>query len=207
MNSSRRDPDPIQRRATIAFGLGIIGVVGWLTFEQGSRPIPHASAGERDASAEAATDASPGDASGTATVGVDGGIAEDAGVASEGLEAGAMPSLFGLPEAGGLPSSAPRTVKLGVILVHFAGAEGAPATARSKAAAQALAEKLAGEAKADFSHTLGQGDPGSSSDIGRIPRGVLDPRTEGVVFALSGGEVSDAIETPRGFWIVKRLDQ
>jgi parvulin-like peptidyl-prolyl isomerase len=49
-------------------------------------------------------------------------------------------------------------------------------------------------------------DPGSAEDVGRIPRGVLDPRTEMAVFSLPPGTVSDVLETPRGYWIVKRID-
>jgi parvulin-like peptidyl-prolyl isomerase len=50
------------------------------------------------------------------------------------------------------------------------------------------------------------GDSGSSEDIGRIPRGVLEHPTEVAVFSLSAGEISEPLETPRGYWIVKRLE-
>jgi parvulin-like peptidyl-prolyl isomerase len=105
-----------------------------------------------------------------------------------------------------MPSSAPRSVKLGVVLVTYAGAEGAPNHARPKKDAIAIAERLVPDAKADFHKAVTNGDPGSSDDIGRLPRGVLDPRTEVAVFALNAGEVSDVLETPRGYWIVKRIE-
>ena len=34
--------------------------------------------------------------------------------------------------------------------------------------------------------------------------GQTDP--EAAVFALSAGEISDVLETPKGFWIVKRIE-
>jgi parvulin-like peptidyl-prolyl isomerase len=43
-------------------------------------------------------------------------------------------------------------------------------------------------------------------DAGRISRGVLEAPAESALFGLQPGTVSGVIETPRGFWIVKRLD-
>jgi hypothetical protein len=105
-----------------------------------------------------------------------------------------------------MPSSAPRSVKIGVVLVAFAGAEGAPNGARSKKDALGIADRLLADAKSDFHKAVTSGDTGSSDDIGRLPRGVLDPHTEAVVFALNAGDVSDVLETPRGYWIVKRIE-
>lgn len=126
---------------------------------------------------------------------------------SESLDAG----LFLLPtlshgDTDVLPSDAPRHVKIGVVLIGFVGAEGAPPNARTKIRARAMADQLGQEARTDFHRAVTAGDPGSADDIGRLPRGVLDPRTEVAVFALSKGEISDVLETPRGYWIVKRLE-
>lgn len=107
---------------------------------------------------------------------------------------------------GSLPGSAPRQVRIGVVLLTFAGAQGAPATARPKAEAKELAERLAGDARTDFHGAVQRGDNGSTDDVGRIPRGVLEPPTEFAVFSLAPGTVSSVIETPRGFWIVKRIE-
>jgi len=109
-------------------------------------------------------------------------------------------------DAGVIPAGAPRSVRLGVVLIQFAGAEGASSAARAKADALAHAQSLLDEARTDFKKAVHEGDTGSSDDIGRVPRGVLDPRTEVAVFRLSSGEVSDVLETPRGYWIVKRLE-
>ena len=105
-----------------------------------------------------------------------------------------------------MPSGAPRTVHVGVVLVQFLGAEGASSAARTKKDALAAAEKLAELAKTDFKKAVKDGDSGSGEDIGRIPRGVLDPHTEIAVFSLAPNDVSAPLETPRGYWIVKRLE-
>ncbi len=125
-----------------------------------------------------------------------------------------LPSLGNLDDAslgslsfdGGLLVGGPRSVRFGVVLVTFAGAQGAGDKARSKAAAQELAQKLADEAKTDFHAAVTHGDSGSADDMGRMQRGVLEAPSEAILFGLATGATSDAFETPRGFWIVKRLD-
>ena len=99
-----------------------------------------------------------------------------------------------------------RQVHVGVILVQYEGAQGAGPRARSKKDAQTLAQKLADEARSDFRAAVQHGDSGSSDDIGHIQRGVLDGPIESALFALPVGGVSDVIDTPRGFWIAKRLE-
>jgi hypothetical protein len=122
------------------------------------------------------------------------------------LDGGSGTSLSLAFDAAPLPTGGPRTVKVGVVLVQWQGAENAGTSTRPKPDAMTKAQELAVLAKTDFRRAVAQGDPGSAEDIGRIPRGTLDPRTESVLFNLPAGEVSDVIETPRGFWIVKRLD-
>jgi hypothetical protein len=111
-----------------------------------------------------------------------------------------------LGDAGAMPSGAPRTVKLGVVLVQFTGAEGASSTARAKPDAFKHAQELVEKARADWKAAVKAGDVGSSEDIGRIPRGVLEHPTELAVFSLAAGDVSEPLETPRGYWVVKRLE-
>lgn len=131
---------------------------------------------------------------------VDAGPAED-------LDAGLSLTAPSLGDAAMLaPTGGPRTVKLGVVLVAFQGAEGAPASARSKHEALSIAERLGQDARSDFHHAVTGGDSGSADDIGRLPRGVLDAHTEMAVFALAPGEISDVLETPKGYWIVKRIE-
>ena len=105
-----------------------------------------------------------------------------------------------------LPSGSPKMVRFGVILVLYRGAQGAPASSRSKEDALVLARSIAEGAKTDFKGQLSRGDSGSMDDAGRIPRGVLEPAIEYVLFTMPSGTVSDPIDTPRGFWIVKRID-
>jgi hypothetical protein len=105
-----------------------------------------------------------------------------------------------------LGKGAPRHVRFGVVLVSYEGAEGAPEKgARHKADALAAATKLAEDAKGDFKATVQRGDSGSAEDVGEVTRGVLEPAPEAVLFALPVGGVSGVVDTPRGFWIVKRL--
>ena len=117
-------------------------------------------------------------------------------------------SLFNtlLSDSGAMPSGAPRAVKVGVVLVQFAGAEGASSSARAKPEAYKHAQGLAEQARADWTAAVKAGDAGSAVDIGRIPRGVLDRTTEVAVFSLGAGDISEPLETPRGYWIVKRLE-
>jgi hypothetical protein len=105
-----------------------------------------------------------------------------------------------------LPEKSPKTVKFGVVLVTYAGAQGAPPTARPKREALELAKKLAVDAKTDFKGAVVRGDTGSLDDLGRVPRNVLEPAPEYVLFTMPAGGVSEPIDTPRGFWIVKRLE-
>src|SRR5262249_14376940 len=114
----------------------------------------------------------------------------------------------GLEDGGAmaLPAGAPRQIHLGVVLVTYQGAQGAPATARSKKDAREIVERLAADAGSDFHGAVQRGDNGSTDDVGRIPRGVLEPATEFAVFSLAPGAVSDVLDTPRGFWIARRID-
>jgi hypothetical protein len=121
-------------------------------------------------------------------------LAQDSGLGAEG------------DASSGLPNSAPKSVRFGVILIQYRGAQGASPTARTKGEALSLANSIAEAAKADFRAAVSKGDPGSTDDAGRMPRGVLEPTTEYTLFTLNRGTVSDPIDTPRGFWIVKRTE-
>ena len=105
-----------------------------------------------------------------------------------------------------LPPGSPRVVRFGVVLVSYAGAEDAPRTTRSKHDALETAEKLAAQAKDDFHAAVRRGDDGSADDVGTLQRGVIEPAPEYVLFSLPVGGTSDPIDTPRGYWIVKRIE-
>jgi hypothetical protein len=115
---------------------------------------------------------------------------------------------FKLPdgrEAPPLPVDAPRVVRFGVVLVKYRGAQLAPESAPSREAALERAKTLLTIARDDFGAAVKSGDSGSFVDIGTIKRGVLEPGTEYVLFTLPIGWTSEVLDTPRGFWIVRRL--
>ena len=144
----------------------------------------------------------------------DGGSEEDADVAGGGGAGGDGPApdagvgrkLLSGEEAPALAGDAPKSVIFGVILVQYKGAQGALPTARSRDVALELAKQLAKDAAQDFKATVAKGDKGSMENAGRIPRGVLEPAPEYVLFSLPKGGVSDPVDTPRGFWIVQRIE-
>jgi hypothetical protein len=106
-----------------------------------------------------------------------------------------------------LPDSAPQTVSFGVILVTYQGAQFAPPSARSKEQAKQKATALIADAKTDFSAAVAKGDPGSAADKGRVPRGILEPAPEYLLFTLPKGEIyPEPIDTPRGYWVIRRIN-
>jgi hypothetical protein len=106
----------------------------------------------------------------------------------------------------GLPPGAPKVVRFGVVLIAYRGAEGAAATARPKDEALRLARSVAEGAQSDFRGAVAKGDPGSMDDAGRMPRGILEPSVEYALFTLKSGQVSEPIDTPRGYFILRRID-
>ena len=104
-----------------------------------------------------------------------------------------------------LPPDAPSSVEIGVIQFTYRGAERAPQDAPAKEAALERAQAVLAAAREDFDAAVSQGDAGSAPNLGRIPRGVLEPGVEYVVFTLEPGQVSQQpLDTPRGYWIVRR---
>jgi hypothetical protein len=103
-----------------------------------------------------------------------------------------------------LPADAPKRVKFGVVLLTYRGAEAAPSDARPKPEALAKAKALLEEARRDFAEAVKKGDRGSTADAGTMPRGVLDPNLEFTIFTLKKGEVAEPVDTPRGYWLVRR---
>jgi hypothetical protein len=104
-----------------------------------------------------------------------------------------------------LPANAPRAIRIGLVLVRYRGAQLAPLDSVTRDAALARANQLAAVAKTDFAAAVKAGDVGSALDIGAVQRGILEPGIQYVVFTLPAGAVSDVLDTPRGFWIVRRI--
>lgn len=104
-----------------------------------------------------------------------------------------------------LPASAPARVGFGAVVFAYRGAQGAPADARSKEEAKKKAAETIELAQKDFSAAVAKGDHGSTTDAGRIPRGVIEPPIEYVLFMLEKGKVHpEPLDTPRGYWVVRR---
>lgn len=104
-----------------------------------------------------------------------------------------------------LPPGAPRTVTFGVLLVVYAGAQGAGPGARSKAEALTLAEKLAKLGAKDFPSAVKLADVGFE-DAGEIQRGVLEGGPEVVLFELPPGGIGGPVDSPRGYYVFKRIE-
>jgi hypothetical protein len=191
----------MNRWSAVVVGAVLVGLIGALVWKSGgwgtgSSAPPAASADHPVKAESTAPDAGAATIDPLLALTIDGGgglaVLEDE---PKGDDAGS-----------GLPSGSPKTVRFGVILVQYKGAEHAPATARSKKDATALARTLADGASTDFKAQVQKGDPGSMEDAGRIPRGVLEPSVEYALFMLPRGSVSEPIDTPRGFWIVRRIE-
>lgn len=205
--------DRIQRWASIVLGAAVVVLAAWLTMEQMGHAQPRVESVDAGADAGAnanANDAGTGAGTGTGTAAaaaMNGGSGNSTGALDTTGDGGfSLTGLSGLLDAGSMPSGAPRSVRLGVVLVQFAGAEGAPGGARAKPDALKHALELAEQAKSDWKGAVKAGDVGSSDDIGRIPRGVLDHTTELVVFSLEKEGISEPLETPKGYWIVRRIE-
>lgn len=104
-----------------------------------------------------------------------------------------------------LPKDAPRAIRIGVVLIRYQGAQLAPADAPTREQAMARAQTLLTLAKADFAAAVKAGDFGSTLDIGRVERGLLEPGTQYVLFTLPPGGTSEVLDTPRGLWIAHRI--
>jgi hypothetical protein len=180
--------------------LGALGVAGLgvalYRAAKGSRVPEHAPSARASASAAPASSAElPAE-----TI-----LAEEAPSASPAHPFSGYDTLPDGKKVGELPGDAPRNISFGVVLVTYKGAERAPASARQKPEALEMAKRLAADAKANFEEAVKKGDPGSHADAGSVPRGVLEPVLEFVLFSMKKGEVySDPIDTPRGYWIVRR---
>ncbi len=102
------------------------------------------------------------------------------------------------------------------ILISYKGAQRAAATVtRSQDEALKLAQKIAGELKAnpaDFAAKAGEytDDPsgkGSGGDLGSFGRGQMTKAFEDAAFALNVGQISDVVETEFGYHIIKVTDK
>lgn len=192
----------MQRSTAALLGLGFVAaLIGVILLSHSSpkrRPLTPAV----KASASAVASAKPASSAGSEAK-TDAGADGDAGIAfTEGFET--FPDGGKVPD---LPDSAPKDVTFGVIQFSYQGAQFAPNDARTKEQARQKAETALELAKHDFAAAVAKGDRGSTGDAGRIPRGVLEPPIEYVLFMLDKGTVAPTVvDTPRGYWILRRND-
>lgn len=105
-----------------------------------------------------------------------------------------------------LPPTAPKSCGFGAILFTYDGVQLAPRNPRTKAEALSVATRLIADAERDFADAVRKGDPGSLADAGNVGRGILERSIEYQLFTLEKGKVyPEPIETPRGYWILRRL--
>ena len=133
----------------------------------------------------------------------------DSADAGTNLDSGPAEAGFGGSPDGGsvprLPADAPSSVRFGVILFAYQGAQYASDDAPTKAEALRRAKEALTLAQQDFGEAVKKGDPGSTANAGRMPRGVLEPPLEYVLFTLEKGTLHDEpLDTPRGYWILRR---
>jgi hypothetical protein len=106
-----------------------------------------------------------------------------------------------------LPDTSPQSVTFGVVQVTYEGAQFVEKGARTKEQARQKAAGLVELAQKDFEAAVQKGDRGSRANMGRMHRGILEPAVEYLLFTLPKGTVyAEPVDTPRGFWIVRRID-
>ena len=205
----------MQKWTAFMFAVVAIAAVAVMLDQRPGRHRAHPAA-STSASAQAPQDAGPPSDAGPTDAGArpDGGEPANAGTDEP---PSPIESPFGMGSAAGatlldgttppaLPADAPKVVRFGVILVQYKGAQGALGVTRTREEALEKAKKIAADAKTDFKAAVGQGDKGSEADMGRMPRGMIEPAPEFVLFSLPKDGVSDPVDTPRGFWIVHRIE-
>lgn len=193
----------MQRTTSVTVGLlfvAAVATVAVLGLRPKRDPEPTSAAKSSatvHASASAAPSSSAPPAPGPADM--DAGLAGEAMV-TEGFET--FPDGGKVPE---LPASAPARVGFGAVIFSYRGAQNAPSDARTKEEARKKAAETIELAQKDFAAAVAKGDKGSTTDAGRLPRGVIEPPIEYVLFTLEKGKVHlEPIDTPRGYWVVRR---
>lgn len=195
----------MERQRTIGFGalFLIVVVMATLWTRISSNPAP-AAASTASAAPSAAAPAAPTPSPSAISkleAAVEGALTPEA-PSSEGFDL-----LADGRKAPPVPESAPQQVTFGVVVFSYQGAQFAPPTARTKEQAKQKAIAAIAEAKHDFAAAVARGDHGSTGNAGRMPRGMLEPAAEYVLFTLGKGEVAnEPVDTPRGYWVLRRND-
>jgi parvulin-like peptidyl-prolyl isomerase len=183
------------------FMLMVAAMVGWLSIHEVDDSARAAASASASAGAEHGVEPVGGGSGEAIDDAADAGAGEIEDVAFD-LDGGFELGDGGVPEL----EDAPKSITFGAVLIRYKGAQGAKPDTRSKADAKALADELLPLAKDTFDEAVKKGDKGSEADAGKMFRGILEPNIEYALFSLEPGHVSDVIDTPRGFWIAKRID-
>ena len=190
----------MQRSTAALLGLGFVAALTGLILISHDSPKKREPGPAAKLAPSASAAAKP--SASAAPASLDGGVPDDAGeiAFTEGFET--FPDGGKVPE---LPDSAPQEVSFGVVQFAYQGAQFAGSDSRTKDQAKQKANEILELAKHDFVAAVAKGDRGSTSDAGRIPRGVLEPPIEYVLFMLEKGSISPTqIDTPPGIRIVRR---
>jgi hypothetical protein len=194
---------PMQRSATIALGIVLLVLVAAAIFfgrssGSGAKSTPSA----KPVASTPAPKPSAAPANSALETAVEAALAPDE--AGDGRTFDVLPDGRKAPE---LPDSAPNMVRFGVIQFAYQGSQFAGPGTRSKDEARSRATKALEEAKRDFAAAAAKGDRGSTADAGRMPRGILEPAPEYLLFTLAKGQVYEQpVDTPRGYWLIRRID-
>jgi len=195
----------MQRTTSVTVGLLFVAAIAAVAVlglrpkrEPEPTPAAKSSASAHSATASAAPSSSAAPSASAADVA--GGAAPGELLVTEGFEN--FPDGGKVPE---LPASAPARVGFGAVIFAYRGAQNAPSDARSKEEAKKKAAETIELAQKDFAAAVAKGDKGSTTDAGRLPRGVIEPPIEYVLFTLEKGKVHpEPVDTPKGYWVVRR---
>ena len=192
----------MQRTTSVTVGLLFVAAVGAAAvygLRPKRAPEPTAATKPRAAPSSSAS-AAPSSSAAVPALGADAAAGAADGTVTEGFET--FPDGGKVPE---LPASAPARVGFGAAIFTYQGSQGAARDARSKEDARKRAAETIELAQKDFAAAVAKGDHGSTTDAGRVPRGVLEPPLEYYLFSLEKGKVHpEPIDTPRGYWVLRR---
>lgn len=117
------------------------------------------------------------------------------------------------PPSAATPAAPPEQIAAQHVLVAWKGAKNAPSSiTRSKADAKKRADEVATKAKAsgsDFSalvaeYTDDEATKGRQGSLGKFAKSKMTPAFADAAFALGVDQVSDPVETPFGYHVIKR---
>jgi NIMA-interacting peptidyl-prolyl cis-trans isomerase 1 len=159
-----------------------------------------------------ACDKSSGDGGPSASASAPGSSAGASSAVAQDAAAGAPGSAAASAPAASASATAPDAIIAQHILVIYKGAKRAPkGIVRTKADARARAAEALGKLQSGTPFedvvTAYSDDTGSvdrMGSLGKFRRGDMDPAFSAAAFALRVGQVSDVVETPFGFHIIKR---